>query len=186
MISIKNSKLLIAVIFGAAFSLQSSAQNFVGKNMKLTIFSSTPIEDIRAASNSVSAVLISKTQELAVQIPIKSLEFDRKLMQEHFNENYMESDKFPMAKFKGIIAPTVDFTKDGNHAVTVKGILNVHGIDQVRTISGNLNIKNGNIDISSSFDVATANHKIEIPKLVFTKIAEVIKIKITGTLILLK
>jgi polyisoprenoid-binding protein YceI len=186
MISIKNSKLLMAVIFCAAFSLQSSAQTFVGKNMKLTIFSSTPIEDIRAASNSVSGVLISKTQELAVQIPIKSLDFEKKLMQEHFNENYMESDKFPMAKFKGIISPVIDFTKDGTYAVSVKGVLNVHGIEQARTISGNINIKNGSVGIASSFDVATANHKIEIPKLVFAKIAEIIKINITGTLTLLK
>lgn len=72
---------------------KAEAQNYVGKSLKMTIFSSTPVEDIKAASTSASAVLVADKQELAVQLPVKSLEFDKKLMQQHFNENYIESDK---------------------------------------------------------------------------------------------
>lgn len=181
MTSIKNKIALIG-FFCLLAGYSAKAQNYVGKNLKITIFSSTPVEDIKAASTSASAVLLTAKQEIAVQIPIKSLEFDKKLMQEHFNENYMESDKYPMAKFKGTIEPKIDWAKDGEYPVTVKGILNVHGVDQARTITGKITIKGDVISISSSFEVACASHQIKIPRLVFAKIAEVIKVSIQGTL----
>lgn len=182
MISIKNSRYLLLVLLYLAFIYAASAQTFVGKNIKVNIFSSTPVEDIKAASSNGTAALVAQKQELAVQVIIKSLEFDKKLMQEHFNENYMESDKYPTAKFKGIISPKVDWTKDGDYNVTAKGILTVHGVDQPRSINGKLTIKNGVTNLYASFDVACAAHEIKIPSLVFTKIAEVIKVTIQGTL----
>lgn len=185
MISTKNKLVCIGLLCLGLFG-KADAQNYVGKSLKVTIFSSTPVEDIKAASNSASAVFVLPKQELAVQIPMKSLEFDKKLMQEHFNENYMESDKYPMAKFKGTIEPQIDFTKDGDYPVTVKGVLNIHGIDQNRTISGKINVKGSVITISSSFEVACKDHQIKIPRLVFAKIAEVIKVTIQGPLTPLK
>jgi hypothetical protein len=182
MILIKNSKLILLIVLYFAFILAATAQTHVGKNIKVSIFSSTPVEDIKASSNAGTAVLILEKQELAVQIPIKSLAFDKKLMEEHFNENYMESDKFPLARFKGNIEPKIDWKKDGDYQVTAKGTLTVHGVAQARTIQGRISIKNGIISLNSSFDVACASHKIEIPSLVFTKIAEVIKVTIQGTL----
>ncbi|TCC93335.1 YceI family protein [Pedobacter frigiditerrae] len=181
MISIKTKSL---ILFLLAFSCATStnAQTFIGKNIKVNIFSSTPVEDIKAASSSGTAVLIAQKQELAIQVNIKSLEFDKKLMQEHFNENYMESDKYPVAKFKGIISPKIDWTKDGEYNVTAKGTLSVHGVDQPRNIIGKITIKNGAVNLFSTFDVACAAHQIKIPSLVFTKIAEVIKVTIQGTL----
>ena len=181
MISIK-TKLILLVVLYFAFIAAVSAQNYAGRNIKASIFSSTPVEDIKAATNSATAVLISAKQEIAVQVPIKGLEFDKKLMQEHFNENYMESDKYPLAKFKGIIEPIIDWKKDGIYPVTAKGMLTVHGVDQARTINGKITIKNGVITLNSSFDVACAAHQIKIPSLVFTKIAEVIKVTIQGAL----
>ncbi|MCY1535180.1 hypothetical protein D9M68_705730 [compost metagenome] len=186
MTSIKNSILLLVGLIGLAISLPSSAQTYVGKNIGINIFSSTPIEDIKAASKAGVAVLNSQKQEIVVQVMIKSLEFDKKMMQEHFNENYMESDKYPLAKFKGIIEPKIDWTKDGDYAVTAKGILSVHGVDQQRSINGKINIKNGVLSLSTDFNVACAAHQIKIPSLVFTKIAEVIKVSIQGQLTLLK
>ena len=106
-------------------------------------------------------------------------------MQEHFNENYMESEKYPLAKFKGVIEPKIDFTKDGEYSVMAKGILNVHGVDQPRTINGKIVIKNGVVNLNSNFNVACDAHKIKIPKLVFTKIAEIIQVKVQGDLNLL-
>lgn len=164
----------------------SYAQTYVGKGLKVNLFSSTPVEDIRASSKSANAVMLLPKQELTIQIPIKSFDFEKKLMQEHFNENYMESDKYPFAKFKGTIEPDIDFTKDGDYAVNAKGILSVHGVDKPRTIAGKINIKNGIISMSSSFDVACEAHKIKIPNLVFTKIAQIINVRFQGTLDLLK
>ena len=181
MISIKTkSFILFVLVFSYANS--ANAQTFIGKNIKVNIFSSTPVEDIKAVSNMGSAVLIGDKRELAVQVPIKSLEFDKKLMQEHFNENYMESDKFPLAKFKGLIDQQLDWKKDGVYPVTAKGILTVHGVEQSRTISGKITIKDGTVTLNSSFDVACVAHKIEIPSIVFAKIAEIIKVTIQGSL----
>ncbi|GGI22543.1 YceI family protein [Pedobacter mendelii] len=177
----KTCKLLVfSITLFLSFSIQ--AQNYVGTNVKVNLFSSTPIEDIKAQSNKTNAVIISKTGEVAFQIPIKSFEFEKKLMQEHFNENYMESDKYPTASFKGAVEPNISWTKDGDYPVLAKGSLTVHGITKPRTISGNIKVQNGTISISTSFDVACVDHNIEIPMLVFTKIAKVINVKINGTL----
>ena len=138
-------------------------------------------KDIRAASTSGTAAIVGRTREIVVQVPIKSLEFDRKLMQEHFNENYMESDKYPQAKFKGSIDQVIDFTKDGNYDVSATKF-SVHGVDKTRTIPGKLSIKDGIVQIYTEFKVACADHKIKIPTLIVTKVAEVINIKVDGKL----
>lgn len=182
MISIGISKLVLLLLLFLAFVISASAQNYAGKNIKVNIFSSTPVENIKASSTTATAVLVSEKQEFAIAVPVKSLEFDRKLMQEHFNENYMESDKFPLAKFKGTITPYVDWKKDGTYQVNVKGVLTVHGVNQPRNISGKIIIKDGIITLNSNFEVACAAHGIKIPSLVFTKIAEVIKVTVFGTL----
>lgn len=163
-----------------------AAQTYTGKNIRVGIFSSTPLEDIKAVTDQASGVIIGKTKEIVIQVPIKTLEFDKKLMQEHFNENYMESDKYPYAKFKGAITQQIDFSKDGDYTVVVNGTLAVHGVDQKRSIPGKISIKNGMMQISTEFKIACADHRIKIPKLVFTKIAEQISIKVDGKLNLLK
>lgn len=162
--------------------LNAVAQSYVGRNIKTAIFSSTPVEDIRAVSRSGTAAIVGRTKEIVVQVPIKSLEFDRKLMQEHFNENYMESDKYPQAKFKGKIDQNIDFSKDGHYNVSVTGVLSVHGVDKTRTIPGKLSIQDGIVQIFTEFKVACADHKIKIPTLIITKVAEVIDVKVDGKL----
>ena len=186
MIEIKTITRLLILTVPLGIHLNVNAQNFNGKTIRLGIYSSTPLEDIKAVSNKTAAVLVAKTQEIAIQVPIKSLEFDRKLMQEHFNENYLESDKYPYAKFKGNIMPAIDFSKDGDYNVTVNGTLSIHGVDKKRIIPGSLTIKEGIVQISTEFKVACVDHKIDIPKLVFTKIAEFISVKVDGKLSLLK
>ena len=170
------------ILLTGGLSTSALAQNFTSKTVKVRFFSSTPIEDIRAASDKGVAVLISKTGKIAFQVPIKSFEFAKGLMQEHFNENYMESDKYPYAKFDGKINQEIDFTKDGEYNVSATGALLIHGIIKQRTIPGTLKIKDGQIQILSGFEVACADHKIKIPNLVFTKIAEVIKVNVHATL----
>lgn len=158
------------------------AQTFTAKNLKFTLFSPTPIEDIRAASYNGLAVINGQTQEIALQIAIKSFEFDKKLMQVHFNENYMESDKFPLAKFKGIISPKIDWKKDGEYQVSAKGVLTIHGVDQNRVLNGKIIVKNKQLTLTSSFNVACADHQVKIPSLMFTKIAESIQVNAQGSL----
>ena len=102
-------------------------------------------------------------------------------MQEHFNENYMESDKYPQATFKGKINEKPDVTKDGTYPVTAAGIFEVHGVKQTRTITGKITVKSGAISLSSEFMVACKDHQIEIPKLVFYNIAENIRVQVNAT-----
>ena len=179
---VNNNKFTLVLLLCIVPFLNSMAQTYTGKNIKVNIFSSTPIEDIKAVSNSGVAVLALQNQELAIKIMIKSFEFDKKLMQEHFNENYMESDKFPVAKFKGVIEPKIDWTKEGEYNVKAKGTLTIHGVDQPSIIAGKITVKNSIATINTTFNVACATHQIKIPSLMFTKIAEIIQVKVQGNL----
>ena len=93
-------------------------------------------------------------------------------MQEHFNENYMESERFPYATFKGKINEKVDFNKPGTYNVTASGDLNVHGVSRKRTLIGILRVTDSGMLMETKFDILLADHNIKIPRLVFNKIAE--------------
>jgi polyisoprenoid-binding protein YceI len=99
------------------------------------------------------------------------------LMQEHFNENYLESEKFPTASFKGKINETIDFTKPGSYDVSATGTFTLHGVAKPRTIKGKLTVEAQKLTLMSDFDVALTDHKIDVPQLVFVKVAQVIKVK---------
>jgi polyisoprenoid-binding protein YceI len=177
------TKRMIRLLYLLAFVLPytgASAQSFVSKNVRIGMFSSTPLEDIKAVSDQATAVIVAKTREVVVQLAVKTLDFDRKLMQEHFNENYIESDKYPLARFKGNLDQSVDLTKDGDYHVSVTGVLSLHGVDKQRTIPCNISVRNGVVTVESQFKVACTDHRIKIPKLVFAKIAESISVKLNG------
>lgn len=175
----KYTLVLIAMAF---LTWNAQAQLFVTPSAKIDFFSKTPVEDIEAHSNNGVAILNTKTGELAFQVVNTSFHFPNKLMEEHFNEKYIESEKFPKSSFKGKINETIDYTKDGTHNVTVTGTLNVHGVEQPRTITGKLIVANGTIQLISDFKVKIADHKIEVPKLVLAKIAEEISVAVNATL----
>lgn len=147
-----------------------------------SFFSKTPVEDINAQSKKMLGVMNIKTNELAFSITNTTFEFPNKLMQEHFNEKYMESEKYPASTFKGKINEAIDLTKDGEYMVTVTGKLNIHGVEQERTIPGKVVVKDGKVKVSSEFKVKVADHNITIPKLVIENIAEEILVSIGATL----
>jgi polyisoprenoid-binding protein YceI len=97
-------------------------------------------------------------------------------MQQHFNENYMESEKYPYAIFKGRIIEELDLSKPGVYSVNASGTLTIHGVDQDRKLSGKLTVGENSLVLETSFDVMLIDHKIEVPKLVFKKIAEKIEV----------
>ena len=100
-------------------------------------------------------------------------------MQQHFNETYLESEKFPYATFKGTINELINFSNSGSYDLSASGTLNIHGVDQKRTLRGKLIIDENNLKLDARFDVLLIDHKIDIPKLVFKKIAE--KIAVTAS-----
>lgn len=154
---------------------------FSTKTAELTLFSEAPMEDIEAVSKTAYGILNTGNGEIQFGVSIRSFRFRKSLMQEHFNENYMESDKYPAAKFKGKLNTPVDVSKDGEYQVTATGDLEVHGVTKRRSIMGIIKVSGGRLEINSAFDVKCQDHNIKIPALVFKNIAETIRITLKGT-----
>lgn len=160
------------------------AQLYSTQSGKISFYSYTPVEDISAHSEKMLAVLSIEKREMAFSVANPSFEFKNKLMQEHFNEKYMESETYPNSTFKCKINDPIDLTKDGEYPVTVTGKLNVHGVEKERVINGVIVVKDKKITIKAEFKVMVADHKITIPKLVVANIAEEITVKIDATLMM--
>ncbi len=175
-------KNILTIAFGLLLSMAAHAQLYSTQNAQVSFFSATPVEDIEANCKTVIAVLNTATGDMAFQIINTSFEFKNKLMEEHFNEKYMESDKFPKSTFKGKINEKVDFTKDGEYNVTVTGKLAIHGVEQDRVIPGKVIVKDGKVQLLSTFQVKNADHKIEIPSIVSAKIAESLEVKVNASM----
>ncbi|HNC32369.1 MAG TPA: YceI family protein, partial [Cyclobacteriaceae bacterium] len=160
------------------------AQSFSTKTAKINFYSKTPVEDIKAEANDAMAVLNTTTNKISFTVKITSFQFPDKLMQEHFNEKYMESSKkgYEIASFFGTINEKIDYTKDGTYNVTVNGKLKVHNVEQPRTMTGVITIKDGKVNVTSTFKVKCADHKIEIPSVVTKKIAEEIDVTVNADL----
>ncbi len=168
-------------LVGTLLSLHGIAQKVYKSNAAtISFYSHTPIEDIEAKSDKATSVINSVNNQIAFLVTNNSFQFSNSLMQEHFNEKYMESDKYPKSSFSGKINETITWATDGEYKVTVTGKLTVHGVGQDRTIPATISIKQGKVSAKSEFLVKTADHKIEIPKLVWEKIAEEIKVNISA------
>ena len=156
------------------------AQKYFTKNGNISFFSATSIENIQADNNQVMSVLSAQTGDLQFSVLIKSFHFKKALMEEHFNENYMESDKYPKSTFKGIITDIsgVNFAKDGNYKVMVNGDLSMHGVTKNINTSGTISISGGKITGTSIFKIVLADYNISIPKVVENNISKTIEITV--------
>jgi polyisoprenoid-binding protein YceI len=158
----------------------ATAQKYFTKNGNVSFFSATSIENIKADNNQVVSVLNAATGELQFSILVKNFHFKKALMEEHFNENYMESDKFPKSTFKGNITDIskINFTADGNYPVMVSGDLSMHGVTQKVTTGGKISISGGKITGTAVFKVTLADYKISVPKVVENNISKTIEITV--------
>jgi polyisoprenoid-binding protein YceI len=156
-------------------SLFAGAQDkYMTKTGHVRFYGHTPMEDILANNQQAASILDVKTGDIVINILIKSFEFERALMQEHFNENYMESDKYPKATFKGNVTNMnkVNPGKDGSYPVTVMGDLTIHNVTKNTTTPGTLEVKGGRILANAKFMVAPEDFGIQIPGVVKEKIAK--------------
>ena len=145
--------------------------------------SDAPLELIEAKSNQLKGVIDPQKMTFAFSIQNNSFEgFNSALQRIHFNENYLESDKYPKSTFSGKIIEQVDFTKDGEYVVRTKGKLTIHGVEQERIIKSNVTVKNGELNLKANFTVPLADHNITIPRIVYQKIAEEIYVEVKGGL----
>lgn len=175
---IKILAIICMLSFAKTKTLGAQDNVFVCKAVKVSFFSSAPIEDIAAHTEKGVSALNTQNKKIYFKIPIRSFEFQKSLMQEHFNENYMESDDYPYATFSGNIISDIDFSKEGSYPVEVDGDLSVHGVTKHYREKGKLVIGNGSIMVSAEFKVRLADHKIDIPEILFMNIAEVLSVKI--------
>ena len=172
----------IAILFFLLIAgYSANAQKYMTKNGFIGFYSHTPMEDIKADNNQVAGVLDAGTGEMVFQVLIKSFHFERALMQEHFNENYMESEKYPKATFKGKITDlsAVNFSKNGTYAVTVDGDLTIHNVTNKISIKGTIEVITGGINASSKFNIVPEDYKIEIPSVVREKISKKLEVTIS-------
>lgn len=177
---------IIAATLGLYFT--SSAQKYMTRSAQVSFFSSTAIENIEAINNEVASVFDAATGDIVIIVPIKSFKFDRALMQEHFNENYLESDQYPKADFKGKIenAAAINYSKEGAVPVKAVGTLTMHGVSQTITVPGTLTVKNGSLTFKAVFKVKNKDYKIVIPSVAANKVAEVVEITLNSLLAPLK
>lgn len=171
--------ILISIIVISA--LQGFSQKYLTKNGYIRFYSETPLETIQAENKQVNAALDLQTGDFVFKILIQSFEFPKALMQEHFNENYMESDKFPNAMFKGKIVnlKDIDFNKEGTYKVNVDGDLTIHGVTKTISEPGTIIIKgDGKVQGKSKFNIKVADYDIRIPKAVTENIADSIEVTV--------
>jgi len=172
----------IVILFTISFLFfAANGQKLMTKNGYIGFSSHTAINDIKADNNQVAAVLDISTGDMVFQVLIKSFHFEKALMEEHFNENYMESDKFPKSTFRGKITnlSSVSFNKPGKYDVTVEGDLNMHDVTNKVSVKGTIEVVQGGVNASSKFNIVPEDYKINIPGVVRDNIAKTLEVTVT-------
>ena len=180
-------KLMLAAIFSilvATISTTQAQSKYFDKNCDVTFLSSTPLEDIEGKNTSAVAVMDIASGAIEVSVLVKAFSFEKALLEEHFNENYMESEKFPKATFKGKIKniSEVKLTVDGTYPITLAGTLTMHGVSREITNAGTIKVKDGIMLANADFIVKPEDYNIEIPGMVKDKIAKEIAVKVAANL----
>ena len=177
----KIATLLVIILLSASFA---NAQKFMTKGGTIKFSSETPMEKIEGTNRQVNSALNFTTGDFVFKVLIRGFEFEKALMQEHFNENYMESEKFPSSEFKGKITnlKDVNLTKDGVYKVLVEGDLTIHGITNKVKVNGTLEVNAAKVIGKASFEVTPKDYNIAIPKAVIKNISEAIKVDVNVSL----
>jgi polyisoprenoid-binding protein YceI len=161
--------------------LCSQAQNkWFTRTGAIKFYSATNAENIDATNNEVFSLVDLTKGEVAFQVLVTGFKFKKALMEEHFNENYMESTKFPKATFQGTITDLgkVNFKNNGAYQVNVTGNLTMHGVTNKVTLPATINVAGGKFNASSKFNVALADYKIKVPSLVSKQVAETVEVSV--------
>src|ERR1035437_6685225 len=145
----------------ASFTLHAQ-KLFSTKTGQIKFNASSPIEKIEAVNNQVDSKMIDKTGQIVFSVLIKSFKFENQLMEDHFNENYMESSKIPKADFKGYITnvASVDFSKDGKYPINLEGSLSLHGVQQKVSATVTLTIAGGKPTLSGTFKIKIKDYGV--------------------------
>jgi len=174
-------RLFVGILALTFFCINTNAQDvFFTKGGNIDFLSETPVENIEAVNNQVVSFLKIETGELNFGVLVKSFKFKNALMEEHFNENYMESDKYPKATFKGKIInlEDIDFKTPGVYTANIKGSLSIHNVTKEIEATAKIEVTGKNVIAKSTITVKPEDYDIEIPDIVKEKIAKEITINI--------
>lgn len=172
-------KLIIVIILVIiAQSWTKGQSRYESNDGFISFFSSAPLEDIFAQNEKVKSLIDLSSKEIAFIVPIIDFEFEKSLMKTHFNDKYLESDKYPQATFEGKIYSTDNFTKNGEYKVSVEGNIKIHGVKKSIKVTGTVNISSNTVEIYSEFPLKLVDFKIKIPKIVVKNIAEEVLVKV--------
>jgi len=177
----KITTLLAIILLTASLA---NAQKYMTKSGTIKFYSETPMEKIEATNRQANSALDFSNGNFVFKVLIRGFEFEKALMQEHFNENYMESEKFPNSTFNGKITniKDVNLQKDGVYKVVVEGDLAMHGVTNKVKVNGTLEVKGGKVIGKAVFNVAPKDYNINIPKAVINNIAEAIQVDVNVSL----
>jgi len=172
--------LIFSLLVSVACLSATSQDRLLTRGGSISFYSKAPLEAIEAKTQTAVSVLDRKSGQLEFSVLIKSFSFEKALMQEHFNKNYLESDKFPKSEFKGSIddVSKVNFDKDGKYTVNVSGQLMIHGETQSITTPANIIVQNGIVSATADFIITLSDYKINIPSLVKDKISKTVRIAV--------
>ncbi|MGB3155715.1 MAG: YceI family protein [Chitinophagaceae bacterium] len=176
-------KNLFVMTIALLVAMTGISQKFYTKNGQINFDATSPAspEKIEGINRSATCVVDTKSGNMQFAALMKGFAFERALMEEHFNENYVESDKYPKAEFKGEIknSDKVDFTKDGNYTVKIKGKLTMHGESNDVETEAKISIQNGKIKATADLNVLLSDYKVSIPGLVADKVSKTVKISVS-------
>jgi hypothetical protein len=173
-------KMVLFTLIAISVAIAGQAQKYVTKNGFIRFYSDAPVEKIEATNRQVNAAMDILTGDFVFRVLMKSFTFEKALMQEHFNENYAESDKFPNATFLGKIIniKEVNTSKDGLYPVTVEGKLTIHGETKQVSETGTFEVKEGKLIGKTRFSIDLSDYKITIPSAVVNNISKTIEITV--------
>jgi hypothetical protein len=170
---------ILILLLSFAGSIFAQQNIYTARKSKVDFISDAPLELIKASSVKLQGLIDAEKRTFAFSIPAESFKgFNSPLQQEHFYENYMETKTYTASKFEGKIIEQIDFSIDGNYTIRAKGTLTIHGVEQERIIKVQMRIAKGIIYTDAVFTVLLQDHNIMIPKVVFQKIAEEIKVTV--------
>lgn len=178
-------KILLCILFAVVGKLCAAQPNRVKTESGVAAFTSdAPLELINARSEFLRGIIDLDQNTFAFAIDMQTFEgFNSDLQRTHFNENYLESKKYPQATFTGKIIERIDWSSEGLTDVRAKGFLEIHGVKQERIIPSRVEIFADRVLIQAEFSVPLKDHNISIPKIVAQKISEKITVSIQVTIL---
>jgi hypothetical protein len=178
---------LLISIATCLFIPSMDGQRYYTKVGRVSFLSAASIEKIEATNSNALVVLDASSGNVECSVLIKGFQFAKALMQEHFNENYMESHEYPKGIFKGTITnmQQINLAKDGIYTANLRGALTLHGVTRPLSATGRISVKGGKIAASTAFEVMVSDYNIKIPKVVRENIAEKIMVTVSTDLLLM-